>query len=371
MKWNASAYNSLRAWRLHELSQQLTKPGLDFNQVLSMLRDILYDWSDNPFGKPAIMTAEETAYWRTQSEKQPVPVIILDDADRLMQWPSEDASALKTQSEKQPVPVIILDDADRLMQWPSEDASALKTLMGLFEKMTKQDGVAQLILATSKSFLWEWLYKYTLAAEVVEIGHLPEVEARECFHNFLLPSHLEVPEAAWPMVYSVCGGNIYDLRRLIHRMEVYMNRSDQGLEEALQFMVLQERHRLDLGLEQEYFRLSQDLLPPGCPSSTTVLWSAKQCQCVYHALVEHGGRVPWRHMVEMLRNLPKDDTVDLRENAVLKALVHVHLVSRRMYTSLTRDYDTDDFLNSDGMRDQLVVPYSPVSLAALRQMQVG
>ena len=54
-----------------------------------------------------------------------------------------------------PWPVIIVDEANALQEW--EDAKSLKALLKLFVYLTKQEQLAHVVLATSDTFLVEWL----------------------------------------------------------------------------------------------------------------------------------------------------------------------------------------------------------------------
>jgi ATPase domain predominantly from Archaea len=54
-----------------------------------------------------------------------------------------------------PWPVIIIDEANALQEW--EDAKSLKALLAFFVYLTKQEQLAHVVLATSDTFLAEWL----------------------------------------------------------------------------------------------------------------------------------------------------------------------------------------------------------------------
>jgi len=54
-----------------------------------------------------------------------------------------------------PWPVIIVDEANALQEW--EDAKSLKALLAFFVYVTKEEQLAHVVLATSDTFLVEWL----------------------------------------------------------------------------------------------------------------------------------------------------------------------------------------------------------------------
>jgi hypothetical protein len=54
-----------------------------------------------------------------------------------------------------PWPVIIIDEANRLMVW--KDKESLEQLLAFFVYLTKQEQLAHVILATSDTFLTQWL----------------------------------------------------------------------------------------------------------------------------------------------------------------------------------------------------------------------
>jgi hypothetical protein len=51
--------------------------------------------------------------------------------------------------------VIIIDEANALMEW--KDAETLRALLKFFVYLTKQEQLAHVILATSDTFLTQWL----------------------------------------------------------------------------------------------------------------------------------------------------------------------------------------------------------------------
>jgi hypothetical protein len=55
----------------------------------------------------------------------------------------------------EPWPVIIIDEANALMEW--KDTESLEQLLAFFVYLTKQEQLAHVILATSDTFLTQWL----------------------------------------------------------------------------------------------------------------------------------------------------------------------------------------------------------------------
>ena len=63
--------------------------------------------------------------------------------------------AKKKRKEGDPWPVFIIDEANALMKWKDEDS--LHSLLAFFVYLTKQEQLAHVILATSDTFLTQWL----------------------------------------------------------------------------------------------------------------------------------------------------------------------------------------------------------------------
>jgi hypothetical protein len=63
--------------------------------------------------------------------------------------------AKKKRKEGDPWPVIVIDEANALMEW--KDAETLSALLKFFVYLTKQEQLAHVILATSDTFLTQWL----------------------------------------------------------------------------------------------------------------------------------------------------------------------------------------------------------------------
>ena len=63
--------------------------------------------------------------------------------------------AKQKRSPGDPWPVIIIDEANRLTAW--KDKESLEQLLAFFVYLTKQEQLAHVVLATSDTFLVEWL----------------------------------------------------------------------------------------------------------------------------------------------------------------------------------------------------------------------
>ena len=63
--------------------------------------------------------------------------------------------AKQSRKDGDPWPVIIIDEANALIDW--EDEKSLAALLKFFVYLTKQEQLAHVILATSDTFLTQWL----------------------------------------------------------------------------------------------------------------------------------------------------------------------------------------------------------------------
>ena len=94
-----------------------------------------------------------------------MPLIWQDDTpttlhavlDSVLQVAS-DAQQSRVAGSSQPLPVILVDEATTLDLW--EDKRALHTLMAFFVSLTKEKGRAHVLLATSDTFVTQWLDTY-------------------------------------------------------------------------------------------------------------------------------------------------------------------------------------------------------------------
>jgi hypothetical protein len=120
------------------------------------------------------------------------------------------------------------------MKWKDKDS--LDSLLAFFVYLTKQEQLAHVILATSDTFLTQWLDLgariifgrlsvcfYASTEQVARagpikgpfrtscvLGNLSREEARTYFFEHILPFRKHAPSSAseaWERVYDVCGGN--------------------------------------------------------------------------------------------------------------------------------------------------------------------
>ena len=117
----------------------------------------------------------------------------------------------------QPLPVIIIDEANMLRMW--KDETALVTLFAFFVALTKEKQRAHVVLGTSDTFLTHWLDSYgvwPVFRRVLSMGDLAEAEARDFFVGHVLPrfprSPPFLPDEHWAAVFGACGGNPGALR---------------------------------------------------------------------------------------------------------------------------------------------------------------
>ncbi|KAG7667011.1 putative ATP-binding protein [Nannochloris sp. 'desiccata'] len=158
-------------------------------------------------------------------------------------------------------PVIIIDEANKLMRWHELDPSRpnLEILLSFLTAVTKQDNLAHVVLATSDYFLASWLYDHGLTNDkfkVEVLGDLTEQEAREFVYGTAMgatiaaavadPGHATVPategtwrgivndpskqgkvppgaQEQWPAIYERCGGNIGLLKQCMAAARVKRN----------------------------------------------------------------------------------------------------------------------------------------------------
>ena len=87
---------------------------------------------------------------QTALQKEPAPLQSIMDVYLKL---SKDAK--QNRKDDDPWPVIIIDEANALMEW--DDKQALHALLKLFVYLTKQEQLAHVVLATNDIFLVQWL----------------------------------------------------------------------------------------------------------------------------------------------------------------------------------------------------------------------
>ncbi|KAG7674733.1 hypothetical protein KSW81_006159 [Nannochloris sp. 'desiccata'] len=125
-------------------------------------------------------------------------------------------------------PVIIIDEANKLMRWSDDPGHIeLKNLLDFFVRTTKQEHLGHFVLASSESFVIDFLEKeglHTKQYVTQEIGDLATIdEAKQFVESLMLckkapSSFFDTTENGeqidmWPRVYEICGGNIGLLER--------------------------------------------------------------------------------------------------------------------------------------------------------------
>ena len=89
-------------------------------------------------------------YVEQELQNRPTPLqVIIGAYSKLVK------EAKQKRSPGDPWPVIIIDEANRLTAW--KDKESLEQLLAFFVYLTKQEQLAHVVLATSDTFLVEWL----------------------------------------------------------------------------------------------------------------------------------------------------------------------------------------------------------------------
>jgi len=81
---------------------------------------------------------------------------------------------------KGPWPVIIIDEANRLKKWEEKSSESLDSLLAFFVYLTKQEELAHVILASSDTFLTEWLEN---GASLLVVSTRPRFHGFACAHR--------------------------------------------------------------------------------------------------------------------------------------------------------------------------------------------
>ncbi|KAG7672243.1 putative ATP-binding protein [Nannochloris sp. 'desiccata'] len=143
-------------------------------------------------------------------------------------------------------PVIIIDEANVLLDWHDDPGhTQLKALLRFFVKTTKEDHLGHFVLASSESFVIDFLEKEGLHSKQYvthEIGDLATIdEAKQFVESLMLcktapSSFFDTTENGeqidmWPRVYEICGGNIGLLERCAKHSR-RLKSWEKGLEEV-------------------------------------------------------------------------------------------------------------------------------------------
>jgi hypothetical protein len=115
------------------------------------------------------------------------------------------------------VPVLFIDDADKLKQIPGEDGKqAARIILDWCVLMTKQREKIQVFLASSDSFFLEWLNEMKIAiyASVFTVGDLSKEDAFDFYDEWVnenIPKNLRLNAPGFEDLYRVLGGHMYHI----------------------------------------------------------------------------------------------------------------------------------------------------------------
>ena len=97
-------------------------------------------------------------YLQRELEQEATPLNTIIDA-----YSKFAKEAKQKRAPGDPRPVIIIDEANRLTAW--KDKESLEQLLAFFVYLTKQEQLAHVVLATSDTFLVEWLESGVLLSD--------------------------------------------------------------------------------------------------------------------------------------------------------------------------------------------------------------
>eukprot|EP00898_Chlorokybus_atmophyticus_P005014 jgi/Chlat1/5513/Chrsp360S05324 len=107
-------------------------------------------------------------------------------------------------------PVLVIDEANVIMDWSDKYSADLKTLVMFLIRNTKQERRAHVILATSDSAFLNWMTQNVGEAlyQTYAIGEFTKGEARAYLSRELQMLETSAPsDAEWSVIYNACGGN--------------------------------------------------------------------------------------------------------------------------------------------------------------------
>ncbi|KAH7623804.1 putative ATP-binding protein [Nannochloris sp. 'desiccata'] len=261
-------------------------------------------------------------------------------------------------------PVIIIDEANVMMDWHGDPGrTQLKALLRFFVKTTKQAHLGHIVLASSESFVIDFLENEGLHTKnyiTQAVGDLATIdEAKEYIESRMHckkapPSFFDTTKNGeqidmWPRVYEVCGGNIGLLERCSRYAKI-----EGSWEEGLKTVGMDPEDAVQRGLWPKGFsRTGGSRSPPA--------WTKEDYKTVSREIAlaeEH------RHAVsfDKLRNM-------LGEEAVL-SMLEWNLVALRRKSSWAKDLP--ETLFSDLKDTKLVTMPSPVeSYFVLKMFEAG
>ncbi|KAG7674196.1 hypothetical protein KSW81_006024 [Nannochloris sp. 'desiccata'] len=257
-------------------------------------------------------------------------------------------------------PVIIIDEANVMMDWHDDPGhTQLKALLRFFVATTKEDHLGHFVLASSESFVIDFLEKeglHTKQYVTQEIGDLATIdEAKQFIESLMLckkapPTFFDTTENGeqidlWPRVYEVCGGNIGLLERCAKHSK-RLKSWENGLEEVSRDL----EGAVKRGLWPE------DLIVPTSGSSRSpAAWTKEDYKTVLREIAKtHKHAVSY----DKLRNM-------VSKKAIL-SMVEWNLVALRRKSRWAKDLPATLFADLDD--NKLVTMPSPAELYFVLKM---
>ncbi|KAG7674122.1 hypothetical protein KSW81_005963 [Nannochloris sp. 'desiccata'] len=150
-------------------------------------------------------------------------------------------------------PVIIIDEANKLMSWKEPDPlqPELQRLLDFLIGISKQKRLAHVILATSDYFLANWLTQAGMTEDKFEVevlGDLTEEEAEKFMYGdgvavggwrgivndpFNTKEVLAEAQDQWSEIYQRCGGNIGLLKQCVAAARNLKGNWDSALQKVV------------------------------------------------------------------------------------------------------------------------------------------
>ncbi|KAH7622167.1 hypothetical protein NADE_004757 [Nannochloris sp. 'desiccata'] len=276
-------------------------------------------------------------------------------------------------------PVIVIDEANALQFWKSEDSVALKQFLEFLKRSCKQYKTAHVILASSKFFMISWLQKQGYDANSRDdqvVGDLTSAEAfvylcggkvlnrwedEENWPGLVTQSAetlgLGMTPEDWKNVWSVCGGNIHLLKVCVGYAE-QCNSWEKGVAKTL------SKPRMEVAEALEF----PELIPPPVGSDGPRIWEAEHYKAVLRLIAANPYHAVRRNEVhaalEKVGDIPKNATAA----EVLLSMVEFNAVSLRPYSMMAEDIPREAFSKEEwGVEEEgnVVTMPSPAHLAAV------
>ncbi|KAH7619447.1 putative ATP-binding protein [Nannochloris sp. 'desiccata'] len=256
-------------------------------------------------------------------------------------------------------PVIIIDESNKLMRWSDDPGrKQLRNLLDFFVKTTKEDHLGHFMLASSESFVIDFLEKeglHTKQYVTQEIGDLATIdEAKQFIESLMLckkapPTFFDTTEIGeqidmWPRVYEICGGNI----GLLERCAKHSNRL-KSWEKGLKWVSRDLEGAVKRGLGPEDF--------PTSGSRSSAAWTEEDYKSVLREIAlakEHKHAVSFEKLRKMVGK------------KAVRSMVEWNLVAVRRKSEWAKDLLETVFTDLDD--DKLVTMPSPAELYFVLKM---